>query len=126
MSDKSVRPLSPHLQIYRWQWTASYSILHRLTGIALSFGAVLIALWLVTLGTSPDAFAYVHGFMNSWFGIFVLLGFCWSMFFHVLNGIRHLFWDMGMGFTLEHGQFSGHLVGISSLVLTALVIALAL
>ena len=127
MSEKSHRPLSPHLQIYRWQWTASYSILHRLTGIALCFGALLIAAWFLALAyQDPDLFRTMHHFMGSWMGIIILAGFCWALMYHCLNGIRHLFWDMGKGLSLEIGQFSGHFVFLSSIILTSIVMFVAL
>lgn len=133
MTEKPNRPLSPHLGIYRWQWTASYSILHRLTGIALCFGTLLIAAWFCTLGfhdqlgfPSHKLFYYLHSFMTSWFGILMLFGFCWALMYHALNGIRHLFWDMGKGLSLEAGQKSGHGVFIASIILSASVMFTAL
>lgn len=122
MSEKSTRPLSPHLQVYRWQWSATYSILHRLTGIALSFGTLLIAAWVIALGTSPETFETIHHLLTSWLGIFVMMGFCWALFFHLLNGIRHLFWDMGKGLELEQAKMSGNLVALGSFVLSGIVI----
>ncbi len=91
------RPLSPHLQIYRFTPTMAMSIVHRFTGVALYGGTLLVAWWLVAASTSESAFATATGVMGSWFGILVLIGFTWSLFHHLLGGIRHLVWDTGRG-----------------------------
>ena len=114
------RPLSPHLSVYRWQWTMSYSILHRMTGVALSIGSLYIAAWLIALATHSKVFYMLHSAMMHPLGVLVMLGFCFSLYYHLLNGIRHLYWDTGRGLTLESGRLSGHLVAITAVVLTAL------
>ena len=91
------RPLSPHLQVYRWQWTFVLSILHRITGVALGVGTVLLAWWLLAAATGPEAFAAARAFIGSIAGRFILLGFTFALFYHLANGIRHLFWDFGLG-----------------------------
>jgi len=92
------RPLSPHLQIYRWPLSMALSIGHRATGIALSVGAVLLTWWLVAAATSDRAFAAVQWFLGSWVGIVCLLGWSASLVFHLFSGLRHLTWDAGYGF----------------------------
>ena len=100
------RPLSPHLQVYRWQWTMALSILHRATGLALTVGALLMVFWLLALATGPDSFAGLQAFLGSWFGRLLLFGWTWALAYHFLNGIRHLVWDAGKGFD-RHRTFSG-------------------
>lgn len=102
------RPLSPHLQIYRWQWTMLYSILHRATGIALSAGTLLLVWWLLALASGPEAFAVARGFIGSIIGQIMLFGWTWSLMYHLGNGIRHLVWDAGYGFDLDVARKSGH------------------
>ncbi len=114
------RPLSPHLQVYRPQFTSVLSILHRITGVALGLGALLLAWWLAAAAAGPEAFAIVRGIAGSWLGCLVLLGFSWALFYHLCNGIRHLFWDVGMGFELATARASGYGVVAASLALTAL------
>lgn len=114
------RPLSPHLQVYRPQFTSVLSILHRLTGIALGLGAVLLAGWLAALAAGPKCFAAVQALLGSWLGYLVLVGFTWALCYHLCNGIRHLFWDAGMGFELATARMSGYLTALASVVLTAL------
>lgn len=91
------RPLSPHLQIYRFTPTMAMSIVHRITGVALYGGTLLVAWWLIAASTSESAFATAAGVMGSWFGILVLIGFSWALFHHLLGGVRHLIWDTGRG-----------------------------
>lgn len=112
------RPLSPHLQVYRWQWTMAYSILHRGTGIALSVGALFLTWWLVALATSADQFAIVQAFFYSWIGRLFLLGWAFSLFYHLANGIRHLAWDTGWGFELKTAEATGHFCVAVAVVLT--------
>ncbi|MDH5750228.1 MAG: succinate dehydrogenase, cytochrome b556 subunit [Rhodospirillales bacterium] len=114
------RPLSPHLQIYRPQITSILSILHRLTGIILAGGAVLLTYWLAAGVYGPDAFARAQSFMASIPGRFLLLGWTFSLFFHLCNGIRHLLWDAGRGYELSTLRATGAIVLISSVVLTLL------
>ena len=112
------RPLSPHLQIYQWQLTSVLSITHRATGLALAAGTVLLLWWLLAAATSADAFAVAQAFWYSWIGRLLLFGWTWSLFFHLCNGIRHLFWDAGWGFELKTVYLSGWIVVSSSLLLT--------
>lgn len=119
------RPLSPHLQIYRWPVTMATSILHRATGCGLAAGTVLLAWWLVAAAAGPEYYAMVQACLGSWLGRLVLLGFSWALFYHLLNGIRHLFWDAGHGYSLPVANRSGWAVIIGSVVLTVLAWILA-
>jgi succinate dehydrogenase / fumarate reductase cytochrome b subunit len=118
MSDP--RPLSPHLQIYRWQLTSVLSILHRLTGIALTAGAILLVWWLVAAANGPDAFASAQWFLGSWFGLLLLFGWSVALFYHLCNGIRHLWWDTGRGLDLPAVYASGWAVLAATAILTIL------
>ena len=95
------RPLSPHLQIYRPQITSVLSIAHRLTGVALTLGTLLLTWWLVSAAYGPNAFADAQAFVGSWFGQLLLWAFTFALFYHLGNGIRHLAWDFGWGFELS-------------------------
>jgi len=112
------RPLSPDVQIYRPQLTSVLSITHRLTGIALSIGSPLLVCWLIAAAAGPSAYATIHTFLASWLGLLLLLGWTFSFFFHLCNGIRHLFWDAGYGFDLRTIYASGWAVVAISIGLT--------
>jgi len=114
------RPLSPHLQIYRWQWTMLLSILHRMTGVGLAGGTLLLIWWLVAAAAGPEAYGHVQGFVAHWFGRLVMLGFTWAFFYHLANGIRHLIWDTGRGFELKTGYVGAWIVALFSIALTIL------
>ena len=114
------RPLSPHLQIYRPQITSVLSILHRATGIALSVGTLMLTWWLVAAASGPAAFASAQGFIASWFGLLLLFGWTFALFFHLCNGIRHLFWDAGQGLEIKQVYASGWAVVAASGGLTVL------
>lgn len=115
------RPLSPHLQIYKWQWTMALSILHRLTGLALAAGTLLLVYWLAAAAAGPAEFAGAQAAVDHWIGRLLLFGWTLALFYHLLNGIRHLFWDMGKGFELGTARASGYLVFLLALAATALV-----
>lgn len=112
------RPVSPHLQVYRWSVTMASSIFHRATGVILGAGTLLLAWWLIAAATGDEAYALVQLCMSSVVGRLVLFGFTWSLVFHSLNGVRHLVWDTGVGFELKTAQLSGWAVFIGSVVLT--------
>jgi succinate dehydrogenase / fumarate reductase cytochrome b subunit len=114
------RPLSPHLQVYRWQITSVLSILHRFTGVALVFGALLLAYWLTAAAYGPEAFARAQAFLGSWFGRLILFGMTFALFYHLANGVRHLAWDIGWGFELVTLRRTGIVVVIAAFVLTVL------
>jgi succinate dehydrogenase / fumarate reductase cytochrome b subunit len=118
---KRARPLSPHLQIYKPQITTVMSITHRATGIALAAGTLLLVAWIVVVAVGdPDVYAGFSRFVGSWVGRLLLLGWSAALFYHLLNGIRHLFWDAGYGFDLPTMQSTGYLVLIGAAVLTAI------
>ena len=116
--NKTSRPLSPHLQIYRPQITSVLSILHRITGVALAVGTLLLVWWLVAAANGREAFEAADGFMASWLGRLLLLGWTFALFFHLCNGIRHLAWDSGRGFELKTVSMTGWLVVAGAVVLT--------
>ena len=91
------RPLSPHATIYRWPLNAIMSILHRVTGVGMTLGAVLVVWWFLALSISPDYFSLVDGLMTSLLGDFILLCLLATLWYHFCNGIRHLVWDTGAG-----------------------------
>jgi succinate dehydrogenase / fumarate reductase cytochrome b subunit len=112
------RPLSPHLQIYRWQLTSVLSILHRATGIALSAGGVLLVWWLVATASGLDAYEGIEDFLGSWLGLLLLFGWSMSLFYHLCNGIRHLVWDAGHALDLKSVYIGGWIVVGTAGVLT--------
>ena len=116
----SNRPLSPHLQVYKPQLTSVLSISHRITGVALSVGTLLLVAWIAATAKGPDAFAVVSGFLRNPIGLLLLLGWSVSLFYHLANGIRHLFWDAGYGFEIETAYRSGWIVVGATIGLTAL------
>ena len=116
----SSRPLSPHLQIYKPQLTSVLSISHRITGVGLSVGTLLLVAWIVAAAKGPDAFAIVSGFMRNPIGLLLLFGWSVALFYHLANGIRHLFWDAGYGFEIETAYRSGWIVVGATIGLTAL------
>jgi succinate dehydrogenase / fumarate reductase cytochrome b subunit len=119
------RPLSPHLQIWRWTVTMASSILHRVTGVGLAMGTLLLAWWLVAVSAGPDAYDTFQTLAGHWFGRFVLFGFTLSLVYHLLNGVRHLFWDMGLGFDVKTATRTGQFVFAMSIILTLAVWVLA-
>jgi succinate dehydrogenase / fumarate reductase cytochrome b subunit len=114
------RPLSPHLQVYRWQLTSVLSILHRASGVALAAGTILLVWWLGAAADGPDAYAGVQGFLGSWVGRILLFGWTVALFYHLCNGLRHLWWDTGRGFELKSVYASGWTVVGATIVLTAI------
>ena len=113
------RPLSPHIQIYRPQLTSVLSILHRGAGIALGAGAAFFTFWLLAAASGPEVFRCAQEFFGSVLGIAVLAGFSFALFYHLCNGIRHLFWDAGIGLELEQAYRSGWAVVAAAVLLTA-------
>jgi succinate dehydrogenase cytochrome b subunit len=101
------RPLSPHLQVYRPQMTSVLSIVHRVTGVALTAGTLLLTWWLVAAAYGPEPFGNVQAFVGSWFGQLILWGFTFAVFYHLGNGVRHLAWDFGWGFEMRQLRASG-------------------
>lgn len=113
------RPLSPHLQVYRLPFLANLSILHRATGIALSVGVLYLATWVVFAAGSEATYAKFQAFNGSIVGRFILGGWLLSLFFHLFNGIRHLFWDVGYGFEIKDAERSGWIVVAATVIATA-------
>ena len=114
----SKNPLSPHLQIYRWHISSLLSITHRISGVINLIALILIFFWLIVLSFGESDYELFLLIINSFFGKFILIGFTWSMSFHLLSGIRHLAWDLGYGFEIKTANISGIIVIISSLALT--------
>jgi succinate dehydrogenase / fumarate reductase cytochrome b subunit len=110
------RPLSPHLTVWRWQLTMLASITHRATGLALMVGALALAWWLVSVSNGPEGYESFMAAANTPIGVLVLFGFTWSLAFHMLNGVRHLAWDLGYGFDKVTATQTGSLVYVLSLV----------
>lgn len=123
--EKSQRPLSPHLQIYRPQLTSVLSITHRITGTALVIGTLVLVYWLLAAASGPETYASAQALLGSWIGRVVMLGFSYALFFHMCNGVRHLFWDAGLGFELKTAYASGNAVIAVSIALTVIAWALA-
>lgn len=113
------RPLSPHLTIYRWPITMTLSILHRMTGVALSVGLIAYVTWLEAIAFDAVPYDAVMEFMASFVGQLMLLGWCFSFFFHLSNGVRHLIWDTGRLFEKHQADASAWFVLVASVVMTA-------
>ena len=124
MSSNS-RPLSPHIQIYKPQLTSVLSITHRATGMFLCAGAVIFAWWVTALAAGPAAFETVRNALGSGVGRLLLAAWTFSFFFHLCNGIRHLFWDAGVGFELRTAYASGKAVVAASIAMTVVALAIA-
>ena len=120
------RPLSPHLQIYRPEITSVLSILHRMTGVALAVGTLVLVYWLAAAAGGAESYQAAQGWIGSWIGYLAIFGWTWALFYHLSNGIRHLVWDTGRGLELDTAAKSGWAVVIASASLTALAWALAL
>ena len=119
------RPTSPHIQIYKPQLTSVLSIAHRATGVFLCLGAVVFAWWVTALAVGPEAFAAVRAALDSWIGRLLVLAWTFSFFFHFCNGIRHLFWDAGLGFELRTAYASGKAVVVVSIAMTIIAAGIA-
>ena len=121
VSPEARRPLSPHLQIYRPMLTMMMSIMHRITGAALYFGTVLLAWWLIAAATDARAFDTATNVLTSLLGRVVLFGFTWSLFHHLMGGIRHFIWDAGRGMQHPEREYLAQATLIGGLVLTVIV-----
>jgi succinate dehydrogenase / fumarate reductase, cytochrome b subunit len=113
------RPLSPHLGIYRWQISNTLSIVHRLTGIALAFGFAALCFWLISIAGGEDSYGTAERALDNPIGRLLLVGWTFSFLYHLLNGVRHLFWDIGKGFERVPRHASGWFAILGALVLTA-------
>ncbi len=115
------KPISPHLQVYKWQFSSLLSITHRLTSIFNIFGILFFVLWLVSIFIGKDCYQYFEIISKTFLARFLFVGFTWSFSYHLLNGIRHLAWDLGFGYEMKTANFTGVTVLISSFILTILV-----
>ena len=113
-------PLSPHLQIYKWQISSLLSITHRIVGVINILAITLICIWTLSLLVGENSYEITHLFLNSLFGKFIIVFLCWTFSFHILNEIRHLIWDIGYGFDLKITKITGVLAFIGSFILTIL------
>ena len=113
-------PLSPHLQIYKWQILSLLSITHRIVGVINILAITLICIWTLSLLVGENSYEITHLFLKSLFGKFIIVFLCWTFSFHILNEIRHLIWDMGYGFDLKITKITGVLAFIGSFILTIL------
>ncbi|MEH6455447.1 MAG: succinate dehydrogenase, cytochrome b556 subunit [Cocleimonas sp.] len=112
------RPMSPHLQIYKLPFTAKLSILHRGTGAVLFAGLILMVMVLLSISGGAESWSSMQAFLSSFIGKFILFGFTFCIYYHMCNGIRHLFWDIGKGLELEDAKKSGLAVIAASVFLT--------
>jgi succinate dehydrogenase / fumarate reductase, cytochrome b subunit len=124
MTAQTNRPLSPFLT-YRWTLTMVLSIVHRITGIALYVGTLLMAWWLIAAASGPTAYANIQGFTTSWIGLLILFGYTWALIHHMLGGIRHFIWDLGYGFGPSEREWLTRAVLIGSIILTLVVWVIA-
>ena len=113
-------PLSPHLQIYKWNISSLLSIAHRIVGVINILGITTICIWILLLLLGSESYQSINFFLNTFFGKFVVVSLCWTFSFHILNELRHLVWDMGYGFDLKVSKITGVLALIGSFVLTIL------
>ena len=120
MKNAHPRPLSPHLRIYRPQLTSLLSIAHRGTGVVLAAGSLFLVYWLDALASGADAYGHARAMISAWYGQILLFGFSFSLFYHLCNGVRHLFWDAGLGFEIDVVHRSGKAVVAVSVALTCL------
>ena len=111
-------PLSPHLQVYKWQISSLLSIAHRIVGVINIFAITLICIWTSLLFFGETSYEITKSFLNSFFGKFILVSLCWTFSFHILNEIRHLAWDAGFGFDLKVTKITGVLAFFGSFILT--------
>lgn len=116
----SARPLSPHLQVYRLPLAAWLSISHRITGVGLTLGTLLLTWWVAAAAYGPDAYATFADFVGSPLGYLILFGFSVALFFHLCNGIRHLLWDAGKNFSIENTKRSNAFVIAGTVILTVI------
>ena len=115
---KNNNPLSPHLQIYKWQISSLLSITHRIVGVINFFAIALICIWSLSLLLGQNSYLSIQIFLNTVFGKFFVIAICWTFSFHILNEIRHLIWDAGYGFDLKIAKITGLLALIGSFVFT--------
>ena len=113
-------PLSPHLQIYKWQISSLLSITHRIVGVVNIIAISLICFWIISLLLGESNYKNIQIFLGNFYGKFLAISLCWTFSFHILNEVRHLFWDAGFGFDLKTAKITGVLSLIGSFILTIL------
>ena len=113
-------PLSPHLQIYKWQISSLLSITHRIVGVVNILAITIICFLSLSLLLGAESYEIIHNFFKSFLGKFVIIGLCWTFSFHILNELRHLLWDLGYGFDLKVAKITGAIALIGSFILTIL------
>ena len=120
--EKGKQPISPFMlgSYYKFQLTSVLSFIHRVTGVLLSFGTLFLAYWLISIASGREAYEQVLGILNTNFGQLLLYCWAWALYYHLLNGIRHLFWDAGLGFELRTIYISGWVVVVGSIALTVI------
>ena len=119
MQEKN-NPLSPHLQIYKWQISSLLSITHRIVGVINILAITLICFLSLSLLLGAESYEIIHSFFKSFFGKFIIVGLCWTFSFHILNELRHLLWDLGYGFDLKVARITGVIALLGSFILTIL------
>ena len=117
---KNNQPLSPHLTVYKWQVTNTLSIMHRFSGFTLCFGGVLLSIWLISIGLGDSAYALFVRFSNHIIIKLFFLALSFAFFYHSLNGIRHLMWDIGKGFETNELKISGLIVVTGAILFACL------
>tara|TARA_A100001011_G_scaffold396470_1_gene494414 strand:+ start:507 stop:893 length:387 start_codon:yes stop_codon:yes gene_type:complete len=118
--EENKNPLSPHLQVYRWQISSLLSITHRIVSVLNFFIITLICIWSLSLLLGQNNYEFIKFFLNTVFGKFIIISICWTFSFQILNEARHLLWDLGFGFDLKIAKITGLLVFIGSFILTIL------
>ena len=113
-------PLSPHLQIYKWQISSLLSIAHRIVGVINILAITTVCIWSLLLVLGAENYQSINYFLNTFFGKFIAVSLCWTFSFHILNELRHLIWDLGYGFDLKVSKITGVLALIGSFVVTIL------
>ena len=119
MQEKN-NPLSPHLQIYKWQISSLLSITHRIVGVINILAITIICFLCLSLLLGEDSYQITNNFLKSFLGKFLVISLCWTFSFHILNELRHLAWDLGYGFDLKTAKITGVLALIGSFILTVL------
>jgi succinate dehydrogenase / fumarate reductase cytochrome b subunit len=127
MTARIERPLSPHMQTYKWTLTMAMSIVHRATGIALYVGTILLVWWLIAAASGPAAYATFQDFVRSFIGRLIVFGYTWALIHHLLSGVRHFIWDLGYGFGAKEREWLtwAALIGSISLTILLWIIAFA-
>ncbi len=118
--EQNKNPLSPHLQIYKWQISSILSIAHRIVGVINFLLISLICFWVLSLLLGEISYGFVNTILNTVFGKFLIISMCWTFSFQILNEIRHLFWDLGYGFDIKISKITGILVFAGSFIMTVL------